>query len=107
MSDFAFDSDMNLSGIVTFGGTGLTSADQALLSSESSARNVGLNNSDVLSDVGFSGDSSDIPIGSGDTNTAAGAQTPIPEPSSVFMLATLLVGLAGYRRFRRPPRFTL
>src|SRR4029077_10083910 len=118
--DFAFGSNVNLSGTVVLGGTGLTSPDQVLFNFQSSGQNVTLNNNgetafrgiilapnDVLSMTHatldgrfFGGDSGDMQIVSGDTLNAPGP--PVPEPATLTMLGTGLIALAGLaRRHRR------
>lgn len=115
--DFAFGSNVNLSGTVVLGGTGLTSPDQVLFNFQSSGQNIDLNNNgeaafqgiilapnDALSMVHadlngrfFGGDSSDMQIVSGDTLTAPSS---VPEPTTLTMLGTGLIGLGGLLRRR-------
>jgi PEP-CTERM motif-containing protein len=116
--DFDFNSNVNLSGTVVFGGTGLTSPDQVLYNFQTSGENINLNNNgetafrgiilgpnDILSMTHavldgrfFGGDSGDMQIVSGDTLNAPPPTTQTPEPSSLLMFGSGLLGLAPLLR---------
>lgn len=112
--NFGFNSNVNLGGDITLAG-GLTD-DQVLWNFTSSGKNISLNNNassyslpaafhgvilapnDAISLVNanldgrvFGGDSSDMQIVSGDTINTPSRPTPVPEPSSIILLASVLV----------------
>ena len=116
--NFAFNSNVNLGGIVVLAGTGLTSADQVLFNFQSSGKNISLNNNgnvafqgiilapadnlsitdaDMIGRV-FGGDSGNLQFVSGD---CIKPPVTIPEPSSLGLAAAGLIALGAVAIRRR------
>jgi hypothetical protein len=120
--NFGFNSNVNLGGDVALSGL---IDDQVLWNFTTSGRNISLNNNassfplplafhgiilapnDAISLVNanldgrvFGGDSSDMQIVSGDTINTPSGPSPIPEPSSLILLSTVVFGAYRFARYR-------